>query len=401
MPPSATTLLFGACDRHNLGDLLFPHVVAALLPETPLYFAGLAERDMRCQGGHAVLAIGDLARELGATPVNLVHVGGEILTCAAWDAAVMLLDEAGARGILAQDRHATAAARAAWAANALGTPALAPYVVAKARFAQPAAFVYNAVGGATLDRCDEALRGEVVAALRGADAVTVRDRHTQRSLAQEDIDATLLPDPGVMVAELFGERIRLRREAGEVAARRAQFAQGYLAIQFSADFADDASLHVLAAQLDRLAAATPYGLVFFRAGAAPLHDDLVLLRAVQDAMASRVRTAVFESLDIWDICSLIAASQGFLGSSLHGRIVALAYALPRVTLATEPSAPGKHRAFVESWELAAMPGVVAPNQAAQAMLAALGVPRQRCVGHARRLAGLYRTGCASWLRRLA
>ena len=44
-------ILFGAFDRHNFGDLLFPHVAAALLPGRDLRFAGLAERDLRGCGG--------------------------------------------------------------------------------------------------------------------------------------------------------------------------------------------------------------------------------------------------------------------------------------------------------------------------------------------------------------
>ncbi|MBE0547855.1 MAG: polysaccharide pyruvyl transferase family protein, partial [Rubrivivax sp.] len=35
-------ILFGAFDRHNLGDLLFPHIAAALLPGRTLVYAGLA-----------------------------------------------------------------------------------------------------------------------------------------------------------------------------------------------------------------------------------------------------------------------------------------------------------------------------------------------------------------------
>jgi hypothetical protein len=398
MPAPATTILFGACDRHNLGDLLFPHIAAALMPGRPVRFAGLVARDMRPYGGHAVDAIADLVRELGSMPLNLVHVGGEILTCDSWAAAAMLLDEADARATLADAGHA--AARAAWAATTLGTGALAPYVLAKERLAQGTTIVHDAVGGATLDGCDAALRGEVLAALRGADVVTVRDRRTQLSLAREGIDAALLPDPGVMVAELFGVRIAAARETVAVAPLARAFPQGYLAVQFSADFADDGSLNTLAAQFDQLAAATPYGLVLFRAGAAPLHDDLALLRTVRHRMRSGTRTTVFESLNIWDICALIAGSRGFLGSSLHGRILALAHALPRVTLATTPAAPGKHRAFVESWEIAAMPAVVGLNDASQAMLTALEVPRAPLAEHARQLAALHRSGCAGWLRRL-
>lgn len=400
MPAPVTTILFGACDRHNLGDLLFPHIVAAMLPDTPSCVAGLATRDMRPYGGHAVRGIAELARELDSTPVNLVHVGGEILTCAAWDAAVMLLDESGARQALTPYDRATETAREAWARKQLGIRALAPYVVAKQAFGHPRAFVYNAVGGANLDRCDPLLRREVLATLRDADALSVRDRSTRDSLANAGIDAALLPDPGVLVAELFGERIARRRKVGEVADVIRRFTAGYLAVQFSTDFADDASLDAIAAELDALAATTQLGMVFFRAGAAPMHDDLALFRGMQGRMRS-TPTAVFESLDIWDICGLIAASQGFLGSSLHGRIVALAHGLPRVTLAAEPGAPGKHRAFAETWEDSAMPRVVALADAASAMRTALDVPRQRSTEHARHLVSVYRQGCPDWLSFLA
>lgn len=44
-------VLFGAFDRHNLGDLLFAHIAAALLPGKDLIHAGLAERDLRALGG--------------------------------------------------------------------------------------------------------------------------------------------------------------------------------------------------------------------------------------------------------------------------------------------------------------------------------------------------------------
>lgn len=44
----STTIVFGAFDRHNLGDLLFAHVAAALLPrDETVVFAGLAARVTR------------------------------------------------------------------------------------------------------------------------------------------------------------------------------------------------------------------------------------------------------------------------------------------------------------------------------------------------------------------
>ena len=84
IPHGNPTILFGAFDRHNFGDLLFPHIAAALLQNKNLLFTGLAERDLRCHGGHQVRALAQLAAGWGARPANIIHVGGELLTCDAW-----------------------------------------------------------------------------------------------------------------------------------------------------------------------------------------------------------------------------------------------------------------------------------------------------------------------------
>jgi hypothetical protein len=115
-------VLFGAFDRHNFGELLFPHLLATLLPGRSFEFAGLAARDLRAFAGHRVGALGALPQ-----PASLVHVGGELLTCNAWQAAVMLLDPVEAAAAIARydDDPAAAAARAA---RQLGTLRSMPYV---------------------------------------------------------------------------------------------------------------------------------------------------------------------------------------------------------------------------------------------------------------------------------
>jgi hypothetical protein len=310
-------VLFGACDRHNLGDLLLPHIAAALLAPRDVVVAGLAARDLTPFGGHRVRAIGEVLREFpGAT---VIHVGGELLTCDAWEAAVMLLPPEEAPGVIA--RYDGRPERFDWARQFLGMEDRAPYCLGKSQSLQHGAVIFNGVGGVDLDRRDAALRAEVLAKLRGADRIGVRDELTHAQLAAAGIDARLIPDPAVLTAELFGGRIGELAATGEVAAVRAAFPQGYLAVQFSAALGDDATLGSIAAGLARKAAR---GIVFFRAGAAPWHDDLevyrragVIFRGVDAAPAW-----IFESLDIWDICALIGASAGFAGSSLHGHILA-------------------------------------------------------------------------------
>ncbi|MCQ4347343.1 polysaccharide pyruvyl transferase family protein [Pseudomonas stutzeri] len=390
MPKSDTpTLLFGAFDRHNFGDLLFPHLVAALLPDRRLRFAGLAGRDLRPWGGHRVEPLAALAERWRGQPVDLLHVGGELLTCDAWEAAVMLLPRNRAPTTVARF-DGKPLERLDWARQQLGLPDLAPYVAGRTLFPQ-ARLLFNAVGGMDLDTRDAALRTEVLDKLRAADALGVRDLRTLRLLETAGIQARLLPDPAVLVRKLYAARIARHAALGEIARLRQTFPTGYLAVQFSAEFGDDASLATIAAQLEVAARAHRLGVVFFRAGAAPWHDDLDCYRRTAARMATPTR--IVASLNLWDICALLAHSHGFLGSSLHGRIVATAYALPRLSL--HGDAPGKAAAYAGTWEAADLPIGVAPGDIAQGLAAALGADRATLGRLAEQLVADYRLGFAA------
>jgi hypothetical protein len=372
----------------------------ALLPGRDFTCAGLANRDLRSQGGHEVRSLAQLATEWGGRPATVVHVGGEVLTCSAWQAAVMLLapeDVAHTVSYL----EARPQERLAWVRQRLGIPALAPYTLSRTLFPGIERVVYNGVGGVDFDRSDPALQAEVLANLRAADDVGVRDRVTLAHLVAAGIGARLIPDPAVMVAELFGPRIRQRSREGEVERTLRAFPQGYVAVQFSAEFGDDETLSVMATQLDRMVASEGVGVALFRAGAAPWHDELACLQRV----ATRMRTpsvTVFESLDIWDICALIACSRAYCGSSLHGRIVAMAFALPRVSLRVSAFANAgiKQDAFAATWEDADTPATVAVLEIADAVQRARSVEPGRLQRTARRLVSDYRQGfnamAANW-----
>jgi hypothetical protein len=393
MKPSVTSplVLFGAFDRHNFGDLLFPHVMTALLPGRPFEFSGLVARDLRACGGHRVSALG--ARP---PPASLIHVGGELLTCAAWQAAVMLLDPAeAAKAIVHYDDDPVAAAE--WSTKQLGTSRSIPYVAGRGAVAPGGRLIFNAVGGVEWAFLTAAQRVEVKAALVQADWVSVRDHVTQDALRAEGIDVPLCPDPAVMVAECCGEVIRQHQQQGAVKEIQAACPQGYLACQFSGEFADDASLDALAQGLSQVAARTGLGLVLFRAGAAPWHDDPALIEKMQHRLPPGL-ARLFPSLHLWDICALIAASRGVVGSSLHGRIVALAYGLPRVSLMPpqQGGRPDKRTAFAETWEPESIPRSVAASQIERAVMQALAVPASLLQENAADLCARYLQSQSQW-----
>jgi hypothetical protein len=347
--PDVPLILFGAFDRHNLGDILLAHVAAAETAPRPVLFAGLAERDLTAWGGHRVRALATLAREWGAqlcdTRADLLHVGGELLTCASYEAAVMLQSPEAAKAIIAR-LDADPMARWRWARETLGMGANLPYLAAKALFHQPGQFEYRAVGGVDLDRQTPASREEALQRLREAERVSVRDRTTQSHLAAAGFAAALTPDPVSRIASLFGERIRRHGQSGEPAAVQAAFPSGYQAVQFAAEYGDDNSLNRLATYLDENIGTR--GLALFRAGAAPWHDDPAVYQRLAERLPKR-RIHLFLSLDVWDICALIAGARGYCGSSLHGWILARAFAVDTLPFPL-PLSTGKLAAYLDTWE---------------------------------------------------
>ncbi|WP_126446532.1 polysaccharide pyruvyl transferase family protein [Sulfuricystis multivorans] len=351
-------------------------------------------RDLTPYGGFRIEAIADLAARYHGVPVEIIHVGGEILTTTAWQAAVMLAEPEEASGLIARFDTDPVGART-FATERFGLTAAAPYVIGRELFPAARRIVFNAVGGADLAHADASLRREVLAKLAGADSLFVRDRATQAALAEDGIAAALAPDPVAVIAERFGARIAQETTRGEVAGIRSYFPAGFVAVQFAAECGDDATLDSLARGFDAIAAETGWGIVFFRAGTAPWHDDLDAYRRC----AARLATAswrIFAALDVWQIAALIAASQGFAGTSLHGHIVATAFALPRVSF-LPPSLAGRSNklaAYLATWEMPEMPGVVDLARLAEGFARAIGVAAEARQSHAHRLAQLYRRTAA-------
>lgn len=362
-------ILFGAADRHNFGDLLLARIAEAEAGggenARPVIHAGLANRDLTAYGGPRVVALGELARDWSARhdagPADLQHIGGEILDCDAWSAAVMLCDDAAAAAAIRRfDGRPEAVV---WAAERLGSSRPAPYVADRGLFATAGAWTVRAAGGVGLAKRETSFRQAVGDALRDMARITVRDATTRAALAALGIDAGLEADPVLRVHDLFAEEIAARRRESALAAVAAAFPGGYVAVQFAAEFGDDASLRRVAAEIARWPASL--GVVFFRAGAAPWHDRTEVygrllhhfLRAPSGATdSSPCRSArLFESLHIFDIVGLIAGARCVLATSLHAGIVATASGVPFAPLDLGGSAAAKWQAWQATWPELAVP----------------------------------------------
>lgn len=371
IPADRPQILFGAFDRHNFGDLLLGETARMLMSPDPVVFAGLADRDLSACGGERVRAITALAKEWCDCPAEVLHVGGELLTCTLYEAAVMLQSDEEAQR--AMGRHETDPDGGyIWAARYLGLDQAIAYQVSRRLFRSSGFFGYLGVGGMELDRLPDEVRRHVISRLDEADHVWVRDRETHRQLAIAGVSAQLAPDPVELSAILFGSVVEERPFSGQQRAIHERYPSGYLAVQFSADFGDDATLEIIGRQLQQIRQENGLGIVLFRAGAAPWHDRPEVYRRLQQRMADPEAT-VFDSLNILDICTLLARSRGYLGSSLHARIVAEAFGHPAVSLVQKAGERSKSGSYVASWRPDALGTVVSPEKMAAAWDGAMAI----------------------------
>lgn len=395
-PGHSRVVAFGAFDRHNFGDLLFPHLLQAMLPDCEVAAAALVRRDLRALGGHRVAPLPSVLRR--HAPVRaVVHAGGEVLTCDAWQAAAMLLPgddfESTVRYLERRPQ-----ARRAWARGVVGSDAHAPYVASPVDLGGiPAAFA--GVGGFDLDRADPALRAEVLDRLRQAAFVGVRDERTLAHLCSAGVAATLMPDPAVMLPDALGDVIARRATRGEVARLRRRHRQGWLAVQCSAEFGDDATRAALASAVEGAARRLGLPVVLFRAGAAPWHDDSIVLARLASLLRG-VTVETFDSIHVWDIAALLAACRACMASSLHAVLVARAFARPALALNSPwlRGAPGKADACLRTWPVGPVAPTASPADALSGLEAVMARPWQERAAAASRDARRYVEAFALLLR---
>jgi hypothetical protein len=101
---------------------------------------------------------------------------------------------------------------------------------------------------------------------------------------------------------------------------------------------------------------------------------------------------IFDSLNIWAISALIRGSRIFCGSSLHGRIIAMAYGLPRINLchAIDKESITKQAAFAETWDIPSPYATVTADELSIGTLHALNADPDLLKQKATELASLYR-----------
>jgi hypothetical protein len=325
-------LLVGAFERDNFGDSLFLALSRRLFPVGSTAAASVLSADMSAVSGVRVLSVDEALRSCSWDVVWVV--GGEVGGVTVRDALPMSLAGPAGDAYEGLDDHD----RAAFDRIATGLESgAAAYIPDLGLY--PAAvgtdLVLHSVGVGAAARESG---GAEASSLRSARVLTVRERASVALLDELGVTSVLAPDLVHSLPLFFPELRPSVDESGRPRFFVFQMNDG----MFQASDVDDIAETVLAVGRDQ-------GLrtVLLPAGTARHHDDPASYERLASAMRALDPGADVEVVDTRDplgIAMVIASAACWVGSSLHGRIVASAYHVPRVSLAVQ-----KVTAYAETW----------------------------------------------------
>ncbi len=372
--PKPILAIYGAIDRFNYGDLLFPFILESLIESAfpgryRIECVGLQRKNLEKVGGRSTRSLRWLLRPGRLTEDSVIIVaGGEVLGADWARLSSYLLPPSMGDGVYhLLERTLGEPVLNRLARIGFGAPWRVPFVIDPTTVPGTSCVLYNGVGGTSLLQKPDAWNAEVGTLLAGSGYCSVRDRVTRDLLGENGADVDLAPDCAVLVSDLFPVPELRTRLSASVARLIDDLSGGYLCFQCNRYFGPGA-LKKIARQLDAIAAETGLKVVLLPLAHIPGHSDRVALEILQSLMKSDA--VMPERPNLFDLAALIANSRFFIGTSLHGVITAMSYEVPHIGLAKA----AKLAAFVGTWGQAPFDDVVDPAGIHEAVLERLDHP---------------------------
>jgi Polysaccharide pyruvyl transferase len=346
-------VLFGAFDRFNYGDLLFPIIFCKLHEAvdkvgSDIEFVGLRQSNLSRFGGFPTQPVSYLTNSDNLPDGSVVVVAGGELIGQSWAEMHgslipprLTLVPRVLNKLISQERLNRFSRRyfaADWEF---------PYVVCSDDFGNEVSVVYNTVGALSLARRDHPTNERVHKALSKATFLSVRDATSQKLLNKDQDIAKLFPDSAMLVSKLFPKEVLLDLVNAETRDFLRGQQKGHLCFQISRGSAER-HIATIANQLDHIYAKFALQIVLLPIGRATYHEDQTALQAIKRRMRS---PAVLPKPNgVYDIMALLSYAKVVVGTSLHGIITGMSYGVPYVAL----TGVDKLQVFLDTWSINAL-----------------------------------------------
>ncbi len=351
MTERVKVIAYGAYDRHNYGDLLFAIVLKRYLEADGRFsvlIAATKTSDLSSYGALPTIPLKQALDETSDQPKTMLIVaGGECLT-AQWESIIGYLAPQAIYYPIKATPYLIGHKAFIYLSRMLTSiPSDVPLVLGE-RDLPGYKVMYNSVGGNQISSRTPLIHDAIEQNLKDCTYVSVRDRETSTELEKIDVEHNLVPDSAILISDIFPQQV----DPG---------ARGHIVFHIS-DHHAKRRIEAIAQQLTELNVNTGLKIALLTIGKAPGHSDDGPLDKLHSLLGDE-RAYRVDSGNIEDIISCIASSKLYCGTSLHGAITALAYAVPQIALL--PQNVIKLSSFLETWVPKQMCGFAEVRQISQ------------------------------------
>jgi len=364
---SKMLFVVGAFDRYNYGDLLFPVVIEAALKtrieNIEIVFCSPLGKDYTELGSVKSISYKQMFEQVKENDLVMV-AGGGVLSALWFETFIYLYSPLKATLLKIARRLLPSPIFN----MLLSSPSRFPYVFDSDDFGCNVSVFYNAVGGTTIEQLSLKQQKELFSILNKASYLAVRDNATQAHLStQNDISLKVkkVPDSVAILSDIYPlEVLRDSYCSDDVNEWIKRYQKNYFCIQIGKNYLDGKA-QVVADALMKVYRKQKMPIVLLPIGTATGHEDDVALKAIEVLLDKEIEYFYLDNINLYNTMALIGSCAVFAGTSLHGAITSMSYAVPHFTLTSRVK---KLANYVATWDVKTIHNEIAFEDIADAVL---------------------------------
>ncbi|MFC6099753.1 polysaccharide pyruvyl transferase family protein [Olivibacter domesticus] len=369
-------LIIGAFDRFNYGDLLFPIIIEQQLKTyssaLDIEYFGIVESDLSSLGGKPTKSIQQFYEscESGTQRANIIVAGGESIAVT-WHSLLVALNKKYKIIRRYQHHFEKFIDLNKFAKNILKGQTELPFVFNSDDFKSVDHVIFNSLGGSEIpDSIFKKVKG-LRKKLQQVDYFSVRDKVTKGNMDRLDIPTKLFPDSAILMAKFYPNEVLETLVSADVKSYVEKNVGNYVFFQINRNHAKNQEEQI-ANQLNAIYNQTQTEICLCPIGKASNHNDDEALQKILPYLENTGH--FFEEVNIWDIMYLIANSKCYIGTSLHGAITAMSYAVPYVGVNVT-----KLNSYLNTWGIDGIDKIVKIDSLSEQFNIAINISKEKLV----------------------
>ncbi|MEO9494309.1 MAG: polysaccharide pyruvyl transferase family protein [Vibrio splendidus] len=320
-------LLFGAFDRYNFGDNLMPIVFneyikkfkSDILTDYEIEYVAISNSDLSKYKCYKTKSISNVISTLEEGSAIIV-IGGEVLCGKNSDLFLHMQNKYITHLFFKTIRKITRSYFSKLVRPLYSTPWEFPFIPDPSFLPEKTKIFYNSVGG-TLSNLNPIDFNDVKRRINSSDLVSVRDVRTHKQIDFSN-KSLVSPDSVMAISEII-DSDKIGENVSDSVIESCD--SDYIVIQAAPKKIGCSEKEMFESILN-IKNETGKKLIFLPIGYASGHDDYQLLKRIYDRLDGNVEL-LFE-LNVWEILYVIMNSNMYIGTSLHGVIISIAYNIP-------------------------------------------------------------------------